>query len=189
MVRRAIGDRLDTVVLFELPDVERVLREVAFWDVYYEHCSYFTLGLAGPPVPPHRLRRARPRAGLRRPVPADRGPPVGGHAARRCWPCPRRGRPRAAAQRRRQYRDEVGVPCASRGAPGSRRCGPGRQGRDLGRGLEGRGVPHDLGPARRDRVRRRHQPVQDRASSWPAPATRSSPRSSCVDYRPTSWWP
>ena len=30
------------VVLVEVPDVERVLDEVAFWDVYYEHCSYFT---------------------------------------------------------------------------------------------------------------------------------------------------
>lgn len=44
LVRRAIGDRLDTVVLFELPDVERILDEVAFWDVYYEHCSYFAAG-------------------------------------------------------------------------------------------------------------------------------------------------
>ena len=43
-VRRAIGDRTDTAVLFELPDVRRVLTEVAFWDVYYEHCSYFSLG-------------------------------------------------------------------------------------------------------------------------------------------------
>ncbi|MBW3547775.1 MAG: methyltransferase domain-containing protein [Actinobacteria bacterium] len=43
-VRRAIGERTDTVVLFELPDVLRVLREVAFWDVYYEHCSYFSAG-------------------------------------------------------------------------------------------------------------------------------------------------
>jgi len=32
------------VVLFELPDVLRVLNETAFWDVYYEHCSYFTPG-------------------------------------------------------------------------------------------------------------------------------------------------
>ena len=31
-------------VYFELPDVERVLTEQAFWDIYYEHCSYFTLG-------------------------------------------------------------------------------------------------------------------------------------------------
>ncbi|MCB1270166.1 MAG: methyltransferase domain-containing protein [Microthrixaceae bacterium] len=44
MVRASIGDRLDTVVLFELPDVKRVLEEVAFWDVYYEHCSYFSAG-------------------------------------------------------------------------------------------------------------------------------------------------
>lgn len=44
MLRRSIGDRLDTVVLFELPDVKRVLEEVAFWDVYHEHCSYFSLG-------------------------------------------------------------------------------------------------------------------------------------------------
>ncbi|MGE3619297.1 MAG: class I SAM-dependent methyltransferase [Acidimicrobiia bacterium] len=43
-VRRSIGDRTDTIVLFELPDVRRVLEEVAFWDVYYEHCSYFSAG-------------------------------------------------------------------------------------------------------------------------------------------------
>lgn len=28
----------------EVPDVARVLVEGAYWDVYYEHCSYFTLG-------------------------------------------------------------------------------------------------------------------------------------------------
>ena len=43
-LRRAIGDRVDTVVLFELPDSQRVLDEVAFWDVYYEHAAYFTEG-------------------------------------------------------------------------------------------------------------------------------------------------
>ena len=43
-IRDSIGDRPDTVVLFELPDVQRVLDEVAFWDIYYEHCSYFSLG-------------------------------------------------------------------------------------------------------------------------------------------------
>lgn len=43
-VRKSIGDRLDTIVLFELPDVRRVLEEIAFWDVYYEHCSYFSAG-------------------------------------------------------------------------------------------------------------------------------------------------
>jgi SAM-dependent methyltransferase len=44
VIREGIGDRLDTVVLFELPDVQRILDECAFWDVYYEHCSYFSAG-------------------------------------------------------------------------------------------------------------------------------------------------
>ena len=43
LVRRTIGER-DAVVLFDVPDVVRVLREAAFWDVYYEHCSYFSPG-------------------------------------------------------------------------------------------------------------------------------------------------
>jgi len=40
-VRRAIGDRPDTVVFFQIPDVMRILRDCAFEDIYYEHCSYF----------------------------------------------------------------------------------------------------------------------------------------------------
>jgi hypothetical protein len=55
LVRRSLEGRTDTVVLFELPDVGRVLREVAFWDIYYEHCSYFT---------PGSLARLYRRAGL-----------------------------------------------------------------------------------------------------------------------------
>jgi SAM-dependent methyltransferase len=47
MVRRSIGDRHDTLVFFEVPDVSRVLRENAFWDIYYEHCTYFSLGSLG----------------------------------------------------------------------------------------------------------------------------------------------
>lgn len=44
MVRRAIGERFDTTVFFQVPDMRRVLHEGAFWDVYHEHCSYFTAG-------------------------------------------------------------------------------------------------------------------------------------------------
>jgi SAM-dependent methyltransferase len=44
LVRDTIGDRRHVNVFFELPDMERVLQEGAFWDVYYEHCSYFTRG-------------------------------------------------------------------------------------------------------------------------------------------------
>jgi SAM-dependent methyltransferase len=44
IVRRSIGDRTDVAVFFEIPDTTRVLRDLAFEDIYYEHCSYFTPG-------------------------------------------------------------------------------------------------------------------------------------------------
>lgn len=43
LVRRGCG-ATDKLVFFEVPDVLRVLEEQAFWDVYYEHCSYFAAG-------------------------------------------------------------------------------------------------------------------------------------------------
>jgi hypothetical protein len=43
-VRRSIGDRLNTVVFFQVPDVTRILEHCAFEDIYYEHCSYFSPG-------------------------------------------------------------------------------------------------------------------------------------------------
>ncbi len=43
-VRRAVGDRPESVVFFQVPDAHRVLRDLAFWDIYYEHCSYFNAG-------------------------------------------------------------------------------------------------------------------------------------------------
>jgi SAM-dependent methyltransferase len=43
-VRRSIGDRYDTPVFFQVPNATRVFRDLAFEDVYYEHCSYFTAG-------------------------------------------------------------------------------------------------------------------------------------------------
>jgi SAM-dependent methyltransferase len=36
--------RTEAQVMFETPDVARVLKEGAFWDIYHEHCSYFTIG-------------------------------------------------------------------------------------------------------------------------------------------------
>jgi len=44
LVRETIGDRRHVNVFFELPDMERVLQQGAFWDIYYEHCTYFTRG-------------------------------------------------------------------------------------------------------------------------------------------------
>lgn len=43
-LRRAIGDQPDVKVWFQVPNARYVLGELAFWDVYYEHCSYFTHG-------------------------------------------------------------------------------------------------------------------------------------------------
>ena len=47
MLRRSLGSRTDTLVFFEVPDMLRILKEGAFWDIYYEHCSYFSLGSLG----------------------------------------------------------------------------------------------------------------------------------------------
>lgn len=44
MVRRAIGKNSDTIVFFQVPDVTRILKDCAFEDIYYEHCSYFSPG-------------------------------------------------------------------------------------------------------------------------------------------------
>jgi len=37
---RSVANREDSVIFFQVPDVDRILKEGAFWDVYYEHCSY-----------------------------------------------------------------------------------------------------------------------------------------------------
>ena len=42
-VHTAVGDR-EIAIFFELPETMRVLREVAYWDIYFEHCNYFTPG-------------------------------------------------------------------------------------------------------------------------------------------------
>lgn len=44
MVRGSLGDAPETYVFFQVPEVLRVLDEEAFWDIYYEHCSYFSVG-------------------------------------------------------------------------------------------------------------------------------------------------
>lgn len=46
-LRRAIGDAPDTVVFFQVPEVRRILTDLAFWDIYHEHCSYFSKGSLG----------------------------------------------------------------------------------------------------------------------------------------------
>lgn len=46
-IRRSIGSRSKTVVFFQVPETTRILEERAFWDIYYEHCSYFGIGSLG----------------------------------------------------------------------------------------------------------------------------------------------
>lgn len=46
-VRRGIGDRREILVLFEIPEAGIVLEKLVFWDIYYEHCSYFSPGSLG----------------------------------------------------------------------------------------------------------------------------------------------
>ena len=41
-VKKAIGDRLESIVFFEVPDGTFTLKDMGIWDLIYEHCSYFT---------------------------------------------------------------------------------------------------------------------------------------------------
>jgi hypothetical protein len=42
MIRRTLIQSPGATLFFQVPDVSRILDEVAFWDVYYEHVSYFS---------------------------------------------------------------------------------------------------------------------------------------------------
>lgn len=43
-LRDTIGNRTETVVFFEVPNVNFTLRDLGIWDLIYEHCSYFSTG-------------------------------------------------------------------------------------------------------------------------------------------------
>jgi SAM-dependent methyltransferase len=43
-IREGIDSRASPWIVFETPNAKRVLEEGAFWDMYYEHCSYFSPG-------------------------------------------------------------------------------------------------------------------------------------------------
>lgn len=46
-IRDSLDGRTDVLLFLEVPDALRVFREGAFWDIYYEHCSYFSAGSLG----------------------------------------------------------------------------------------------------------------------------------------------
>jgi 2-polyprenyl-3-methyl-5-hydroxy-6-metoxy-1,4-benzoquinol methylase len=41
-LRSALDGKAETLVFFQVPNAGYILGSGAFWDVYYEHCSYFT---------------------------------------------------------------------------------------------------------------------------------------------------
>lgn len=41
-IRRSMDRNPKATVFFQVPDAEGILRDLGFWDIYYEHCSYFT---------------------------------------------------------------------------------------------------------------------------------------------------
>lgn len=41
-IRKSIGNRKDVTLFFEIPDITRILKILAFWDIFYEHCTYMS---------------------------------------------------------------------------------------------------------------------------------------------------
>jgi SAM-dependent methyltransferase len=46
-IRDSIGDRKDVILFFEVPSIVRILKIQAFWDIFYEHCTYLSPGSMG----------------------------------------------------------------------------------------------------------------------------------------------
>jgi len=42
MLRRTLGNRLDTAVFIEVPNLQFIIRDLSIWDIIYEHYSYFS---------------------------------------------------------------------------------------------------------------------------------------------------
>jgi len=47
LIRVSLGQEKKPVIFFEVPQISRILDIQAFWDIYYEHCSYFSAGSFG----------------------------------------------------------------------------------------------------------------------------------------------
>lgn len=41
-VKSTIKKQSETILFFQVPNVNHILENLAFWDIYYEHCSYFS---------------------------------------------------------------------------------------------------------------------------------------------------
>ena len=38
-----VGDKRQSVIFFEVPNVMSALRDLSIWDIFYEHCAYYSL--------------------------------------------------------------------------------------------------------------------------------------------------
>ncbi|MGH9197532.1 MAG: methyltransferase domain-containing protein, partial [Acidimicrobiia bacterium] len=47
LTKLAADNVAGSAVCFEIPEMMRILREGAFWDIFHEHCTYFTPGSLG----------------------------------------------------------------------------------------------------------------------------------------------
>ncbi len=43
-IRNSIGNKKDVIIFFEIPSIVRILKIQAFWDIFYEHCTYMSPG-------------------------------------------------------------------------------------------------------------------------------------------------
>lgn len=44
LIRDSLGNKRDPILFFEVPQIKRILEIRAFWDIYYEHCTYYSPG-------------------------------------------------------------------------------------------------------------------------------------------------
>jgi len=54
-IKRSLKKKKNTTIFFEVPNVKWILNNFVFWDIFYEHCSYFA---------PNTIKYAFLKAGL-----------------------------------------------------------------------------------------------------------------------------
>ena len=176
LVRQAIDQRSDAVVFFELPDMERVLVKSAFWDIYYEHCSYFTGGsltrlFRRTGFVPHRLWKAYDDQYVM--IEARPGSELA------AYPAARGGQPRADLRSGAAFRARHRKPSGIAGTA----CRLARHRREsgfVGIGLQGGVLSNSAQVSRMRSPPSSTSTHTSTANSWRAAATRSSALRRCT---------
>ena len=175
----------DAALYVEVPDTARILRETAFWDVYYEHCSYFT---------PGSLARALRGAGFAASVARASASTI---STSRRRPGSRVAAPSTSSSRSRngpaevealatRYRETLARTHCPLGRCPPAPSRPGRHGGPLGGGLQVRRLPRRPRLRSRDRMRRRRQPCEAREVRARVGTSHRPARASSRAFAPTS---